>query len=155
MANQNKVFTLNRRPSNTLLITVLNIITPCSPLSGFMPRFSQQQEIQMSIGAVSSNAVPVNIAGQTKRKDPAATAASQTATASPATASTVKAALQEATETAAETAKEAGQGDRQAQKLVAQHAHHSATQVSTPASKPPSVVNATGQIIGEIINTKA
>ncbi len=108
----------------------------------------------MSIGAVSSNAIPVNIAGQTKPKDPAATATSPSATASPATA-TVKAALQEATETAAETAKEAGHGDRQAQKLIAKHAHHSATQVSTSASKPAPVVNANGQITGGIINTKA
>lgn len=113
----------------------------------------------MSIGAVSSNAVPVNIAGQTKPKDPAATATSSsataTATASPATTNTVKAALQEATETAAETTREADHGDRQAQKLIAKHGHHSATQVSTSASKPAPVVNANGQITGGIINTKA
>lgn len=109
----------------------------------------------MSISAVSSNAVPVNIAGQTKAKDPAAVAASQPATTPSTTASTAKAALQEATETAAETAKEAGNGDRVAQKLVAKHAHHSQTQGPTQASKPQSVVNATGQIIGENINTKA
>lgn len=111
----------------------------------------------MSISAVSSSAVPVNVATQVKAKTPAEIAASQSSTAATTTtASTVKAALQEATETAAETAKEAGHGDRQAQKLVAKHAHHAEPQQSTAAaSKAAPVVNASGQITGEIINTKA
>ncbi|WP_248749794.1 hypothetical protein [Pseudomonas sp. MWU15-20650] len=74
---------------------------------------------------------------------------SPSTSATPSAASAVAAALKEATETAAQTAQEAGHGDRQAQRLVQQHQHHS-TVAPTAA-----VVNGSGQITGELINTKA
>ncbi|MGH8449374.1 hypothetical protein [Pseudomonas sp.] len=111
----------------------------------------------MSIGAVGvSN--PVIAKPQNPAQNPSAPAAktdqptnASTATptpSSPATtaASNVVAALKEATETAAQTAQEAGHGDRQAQRLVEKHQHHAA---------PAAVVNGSGQMTGEIINTKA
>ncbi|WP_397452311.1 hypothetical protein [Pseudomonas sp. NA-150] len=104
----------------------------------------------MSIDAISTTS-PATLAPTTKvavdlRGQSASTPASTTA-------STVAAALKEATETAAETAKEAGHGDRQAQKLLQKQQHPVAQ--NQAAVKPASVVNGTGQITGEIINTKA
>ncbi|NBF04001.1 hypothetical protein GV819_17075 [Pseudomonas sp. Fl5BN2] len=101
----------------------------------------------MSIGAVSASN-PVTINGQGSAQNPPTTKATQaTSTAT----SNVEAALKEATETAAQTAQEAGHGDRQAQRLIQKH-HHQTASTAAPAS---GVVNGSGQITGEIINTKA
>jgi hypothetical protein len=106
----------------------------------------------MSIGAISASihASP-NVANQAASKTKAA-AASPTTTTTGNTVSVNAAALKEATETSAETAKEAGHGDRVAQRLIAKQHLASAAAAQTPAK---GSVNGSGQITGEIINTKA
>jgi len=113
----------------------------------------------MSIGSVGVSSPVINNRPSPAQTQPAPAAKGDqpaNATAAPATSSTatsaasnVAAALKEATETAAQTAQEAGHGDRQAQRLVQKHQHQSA-----PAPTA-AVVNGSGQITGEIINTKA
>ncbi len=103
----------------------------------------------MSIGAVSASN-PVTINGLTSAHSQPQAQASQAKTNATA-ASNVAAALKEATETAAQTAQEAGHGDRQAQRLM-QKQHHQPATTAAPAS---GTVNGHGQMIGEIINTKA
>jgi hypothetical protein len=103
----------------------------------------------MSIGAVSLSTPATISRANSAQSQPQAKATPTTPTTS--TASNVAAALKEATETAAQTAKEAGHGDRQAQRLIQKQQH----QPETSAAPKLGVVNGSGQITGQIINTKA